>query len=127
MTTVSDFQFIEDLHLIRYRGDSGKLFFLEQPYRVFFRLDSVPEIYTVPAGTWTDFASIPRGVQNIVQVLGPHIEAAVVHDRLCQDRKPWSSRVAADIFLAGMTAAEVPLIRRNLMYRAVVMFGPQWD
>ena len=66
-------------------------------------------------------------MQNLIQVLGPHIEAAVVHDRLCQDRGPWSSRVAADIFLAGMAAADVPLIRRNLMYRAVVMFGPQWD
>ena len=56
MTTVSDFQYLQDLHLIRYRGDSGRLFFVEQAYEVFFRLDGVPTIYRVPEKTWTDFA-----------------------------------------------------------------------
>lgn len=123
---VSDFRYVEPLAVYRKLEGNGKLFFVLNDYSVEFRLDGVPIVYTVPAGTPTDFASIPRVVQNIVQVLGPHIEAAVVHDHLCQIKGPWPSTVAAAIFNEAMVAAGVQSHRRWLMYQAVLRFGPQW-
>lgn len=123
---VTDFRYVEPLAVFRKIEGSGKLFWVLDDYSVEFKLDGELVVYTVPAGTATDFASIPRVVQNLVQVLGPHVEAAVVHDRLCVDRGPWSSKVAAEIFLAGMIAADVLPWRRQAMYQAVYYFGPQW-
>lgn len=123
---VSDFRFVEPLCVHRKLEGNGALFYVTQDYTVEFKIDGEPVTYTVPAETPTDFASIPRIVQNLVQVLGPHIEAAVVHDHLCIRRGPWSSRVAADIFLAAMEAAGVEYWKRTAMHRAVVRFGPQW-
>lgn len=126
MTIVTDFRYLDDLHLVRFRRGYGRLFILSHEYRVTFRLDGVEHAYTVPAGTETDLASIPRFVPRIIaEKVDGHIESAVVHDFLCIER-PWTSRVAADIFDAGMRVAGVPTWRRELMAQAVRMFGPQW-
>ena len=126
MPVVSDFRYLESLHVERRVVGNGKLFWVSRDYTVEFLLDGVATPYTVPAGTPTDFASIPSAAQGIVQVLGPHIEAAVVHDKMCIDRGPWSSRTAADIFNEAMKAADVAAWRRTIMYRAVLWFGPRW-
>jgi len=124
---VSDFEYIDDLHLVRYRKGAGRLFVVSRPYACFFRLNGGPVYYSVPDGMETDFASIPKIVPRwIAEKVDVHIEAAVVHDHLCKTR-PWSSRVAADIFNEAMRAAGVPAWRRQLMYRAVLYFGPQWE
>lgn len=123
---VTDFRYLERVDLHRLLEGNGALFYVTKPYTVEFRLDGQPIIYTVPAETATDFASIPRVVQSLVQVLGPHIEAAIVHDRLCIDRYPYSSQVSAEIFLAAMEAANVKPWRREAMFQAVWHFGPQW-
>lgn len=123
---VTDFRYTDDLHLVRHRQGEGHLFYVEQPYRVAFKLDGEWTSWTVQAGTPTDLASIPAIVPNwIAKKVDSHIEAAVVHDDLCY-AKPWDYRVAAEVFLAGMAAAEVPALTRNLMYRAVLIGGPRW-
>lgn len=125
---VSGFRYVEDLHLVRHKAGVGHLFILARDYTVEFRLDGAPIVYTVGAGMRTDFASIPKIVPKwIADKMGAHIEAAVVHDHMCQRKGPWSSRVAADVFLAAMEAARVAWLQRRLMYRAVVMFGPKWS
>ena len=123
---VTDFRYTEDLHLVRHRQGEGHLFYLAKPYRVAFKLDGEWTSWTVHEGTATDFASIPKAVPRwIVDKLGPHVEAAVVHDDLCYCH-PWDYKVAAEVFLAAMAAANVPEVTRNLMYRAVLIGGPRW-
>ena len=122
---VSEFGFLEDLYFVRLKEGSGGHFLVWRDYRCAFKLDGKDIIYTVPAGTKTDLASIPRPVQGIVEKLGSHIEAAVVHDHLCIAR-PWASKVAASVFNEAMRTARVPDDTRELMYRAVLWLGPQW-
>ena len=129
----NDFRYKESLHLERkLRGDGG-LLYVEKAYTVVFKLDGVDVTYTVPAGTWTDFASIPQFFQRYVSKLGPHIEAAVCHDRLCLDRGMIrddlivSSATVAGIFNEAMRAAGVSTFTREVMYRAVLWFGPKWS
>jgi len=124
--TIAGFRYLHDLVLRRRREGNGRLFYVDAPYRVAFYLDDKPESVTVPAGFPTDLASIPRFVPRfIVEKVDRHIEAAVVHDLLCVTQM-WTSRVAAEIFLAAMIAANVSVFDRNLMYRAVRYFGPRW-
>lgn len=52
------------------------------PYRVRDPFDS-QKIIEVPAGYVTDFASIPRGLWNLIPPWGRYRKAAVVHDWLC--------------------------------------------
>lgn len=84
----------------------------------------------VPMGFETDFASVPRGLWNIFPPDGPWTQAAVVHDWLYNTRGMHvRTRKACDvIFLEAMTALKVPLWKRQLMYRAVRIFGGvYWD
>ena len=97
-------------------------------FRVAFALDGVDQPpYTVAAGTPTDFASIPRPLQGwLVEKLGAHMCAAIVHDRMCIDQGPFDARTAAKIFHAAMLASRVPAETALAMYIAVRRFGPQW-
>jgi hypothetical protein len=123
---ITNFVFADDLWLFRNR-ESGNdaLFILGVAYRAMFDMDGVTHTVTVPPGFQTDFASIPRVFQNVITKLGPHIEAAVVHDYLCVT-KPWTSEVAADIFYAGMLAGGTPKRTAWIMWKAVCWGGPQW-
>ena len=124
---VTDFRYLQNLHLVRYVEGEASLFYTARDYMVSFKLDGVDQLYTVVAGTKTDFASIPSIVPSwLLNRLDRHLEAAVVHDRMCIDKGPYDSRAAAEVFLAAMVAADVPVVTRNLMYRAVVVFGPKW-
>ena len=127
MVAITEFRFLTDLHLVRFRTGSGKLFIVQREYRVAFSVDGLHHIYTVPAGTKTDLASIPDCVPKwVAKKVDNHIEAAIVHDRMCIDEGPFSSTVAADIFHAAMLAGGVPSWRANAMWFAVDKFGPQW-
>lgn len=84
----------------------------------------------VPKGMMTDLASVPRFIRSLIDRVGPHLEAAIVHDFLYiawQDcfRKPRHAdkQFADDLFLAGMTAAGVSPIKRHIIYEAVSLFG----
>lgn len=82
---------------------------------------------TVPAGYLTDGASVPRLFWNIIPPWGPHGQAAVVHDLLCEylqlvdNGMPVSiTRAECDrILLEAMEVLEVPWLRRRTMYAAV--------
>jgi hypothetical protein len=43
-----------------------------------------PDVITVPAGSTTDFASVPQVFQSFVPRTGAWTKAAVVHDHLCE-------------------------------------------
>ena len=77
---------------------------------------------TVPKGFTTDFASIPRLFWSILPPWGKYGKAAVIHDYLYWEAE--RPRKDADkIFLEAMTVLSVNYFYRNIMYRAVRMFG----
>jgi hypothetical protein len=76
----------------------------------------------VPAGFSTDFASIPRGLWNVLPPTGRYGKAAVVHDFLyrCSD----VDRATCDkVFLEAMQVLGVGWFTRRAMYLAVRAFG----
>ena len=77
---------------------------------------------TVPAGTLTDLASIPRAFAWLFAPDGPYAAAAVVHDRLY--REGLVSRRMADLILfEAMGVLGIPLWQRLAIYAAVRIGG----
>lgn len=84
-------------------------------------IDSLGTI-TVPADFITDFASIPRGLWNLFPPTGRYGKAAVIHDYLY--RGSGVARIDADnVFREAMEVLQVPWLTRQLVYRAVRVFG----
>lgn len=81
------------------------------------------QVLTVPAGSMTDFASIPKWLPvayTLLKSVGK--EAACVHDYLY--RKKVCGKLKADrVFREALKAKGVVVWKRNLMYWAVVAFG----
>ncbi|NQU56682.1 MAG: DUF1353 domain-containing protein [Rhodospirillales bacterium] len=138
MAKITNYEFLTDLHLVRFLDGHPpissnydglgvrKLFFLSKPYKASFCIDGKHHIYKVPAPMSTDLASIPKWVPKwIAQKVGPHIEAAIVHDHMCQN-EAFDYKIAAEIFYAGMIAGGTPKWRAQAMYRAVLYGGPKW-
>lgn len=75
----------------------------------------------VPPKERTDFASIPRLVQNIIQVNGRHRKPAVVHDHLCEHKDLYgiSQGMADKIFREAMRCVDVEFVESSIMYRMV--------
>ena len=81
--------------------------------------------FRVPCGYFWDGASVPRLFHRIVTPFDPRvIGAALEHDFLC-DTKPKvvDYRAAARHFRNRL---RVDKFRREMMYRAVLHFGPRW-
>ncbi len=80
------------------------------------------EIITIPAGFYTDLASIPRLLHALIPVNGRHRAAAILHDYLfvVQDRP----RQAVDaLFLEAMALSGVRWTQRHAMHAAVRLGG----
>lgn len=75
----------------------------------------------VPIGFKTDFASIPWFLQSLIQVNGPHIQAAVVHDFLCiyKDAFKITQKQADEVFLEAMECIGVRYTQRTVMFWGV--------
>ena len=82
-------------------------------------------IIKVPKGFKTDYASVPKIFRNIINTYGKHGRGAVIHDWLYSIKCNIKiTREYADkIFLEIMAEWGVGVIKRNLMYRMVRMFG----
>jgi hypothetical protein len=77
----------------------------------------------IPEGLETDLASIPQVLQNLIPLVGNHLQAAIVHD-MCYRNKVGVSKIAADdLFMDAMRELGVPWWKRTVMYRAVEWFG----
>lgn len=77
------------------------------------------DVFLVPRGYETDFASIPPLAQGLINPFGNHAEAAVVHDWLYAVGEKDRRKEADDIFRFAMKEGGVNLVRRNVMHRAV--------
>ena len=81
-------------------------------------------LYVVPLGFVTDGASIPRIYRWRFSPLGQWVRAATIHDWIYRTPDVAISRHDADkIFFAAMKQDSVSRWTRNVMYRAVQLFG----
>lgn len=84
------------------------------------------EVIIVPKGFITDFASVPRGLWNIFPPFGEWAAAAVIHDYLYKTKGldgRYTRKQADKIFKEAMEVLEVPKWKRELMHKAVNVFG----
>ena len=78
----------------------------------------------VPAGSETDFASIPRLLTILIPKLGRHTYPAVVHDYLCRTAPNWRARASSDqVFRQALKAIGVGLLKRWGMWLVVFLTG----
>lgn len=81
----------------------------------------------IPAGFWTDFASIPKFISTLsfgyLSVLDDHLKAAILHDWLyfcgMLFGRPISRYKADILFYEGMYSCGTSYIKRNSMYAGV--------
>lgn len=82
--------------------------------------------FEAPAGITTDFASIPRPLQSIVQVLGNNIRSAVLHDFHCTEEGKAanyvSQEMADNLFKEGLSVDNVRTSKARVMFAGVAIF-----
>ena len=137
---ISNFVYLDPLILYRHTvaveiggPGSGRTadFIVGLDYRVKFDLDGVERTVTVPKGMTTDLASVPRVFRSIVGQVGPHLEAAIVHDFLYIAWQDVPNRGARDedrnfadrLFLRSMRDAGMSWWEAHPIYMAVDGFG----
>lgn len=137
---ITDFAFSTNLHLLRAKqaivngSDREAEYVVERDYRCTFKVDGRDHEIVVPSGMLTDLASVPRLARWAVGRVGPHLEAAIIHDFLFiawQDvsvdgtpRQPREQdfKFANAMMQAAMTAAGVPRWKRTVIGIAVSSF-----
>jgi len=86
------------------------------------RYEGKSQSFTVPVGTSTDFASVPRAFVWFLPRYGRYTKAAILHDHLWRVAVPARELSLPDadgIFRRAMRELEVPFLRRWLMWAAV--------
>jgi hypothetical protein len=119
-------QFLGPLRLEDVDGAEGILL---EPLR--FYSMQIGMIVVAPAGFKTDFASIPRGLWNILPKRGKHDKAAVLHDagyrNQLEDVRGYQIQITKaqtdSLFLEAMEVSGVGMFSRRSMYLAVKFFG----
>jgi hypothetical protein len=87
--------------------------------------DLTHKAYTVPAGTVTDFASVPRLPLVYLLTGNTSTMAAVVHDHLYQTGQE-PKHIADAIFAEIMDRTGVPQWRRDFMLLGVIVGGQDY-
>jgi hypothetical protein len=98
--------------------DDGGTFVLVEPLQ--YASAVLDGVLTVPAGFPTDFASIPRGLWNILPPVGKYDAGAVCHDRLYRDGgfggRAIARGVADRVLREAMEVSGVNRVQRWLIY-----------
>lgn len=113
-------------------ADRGKKYY-RLAKTLYYEHPETKEVETIPAGYYTDGASIPRWLWTFCgsPFSGNYIEAAIIHDWLyhlaIDKKKPKGTRSEADrIFYIAMLEYGVGKVEAQTKYKAVRMFGPRW-
>jgi len=77
------------------------------------------DLYAVPAGYVTDFASIPAAAKLLFPPFGDWAEAAIVHDWIYDVGAVGGRERADQVFKTAMAEMGVGKVRKTLMYWAV--------
>ena len=72
-----------DLYIVP--ADSRGHFVVLKDWRVHCKFEAHWQVFTVPRGATTDFASIPRVLQSLLSPLNNTVYAAILHDYLYRD------------------------------------------
>lgn len=90
--------------------------------------DEQGRLWTVPAGTVVNGASIPKTVWSWIggPWSGRYRNAAVIHDWMCEEYIA-DSDTAHRVFYEALLAGGVTHFRAWVMYQAVLRGGPQWE
>lgn len=115
--------FLGELQLRELAGHNGEWFCLLSDLTF---VDVNGTRHTAPAGTLTNFASIPRPLWSVFPRYGKHTRAAVIHDYGCTARY-MSSRQVHDLFKRGLEACGCARPTVLLMWRMVRLFGPRFE
>lgn len=101
---------------------------LTEEFYFYFSEDDKSTGVTVPKGFITDFASVPRILWSILPPTGRYTKAAVLHDFLYSNASHLElTRKQCDkMFLQGMGVLGVKRWVRNIIYRAVRIFGGRY-
>lgn len=103
--------------------DDGRTAILQAPFSY---IDPDGEEWSVPAGSITDGATIPRYFWiTHPPFTGQYRSAAVIHDYYC-DRKSRTWEATHYAFYRAMRASGVSEVLAKTMYGAVYYFGPRW-
>ena len=117
------------------RGEEDAEYLVENDYivNVWLAGAAAPHTIRVPRGMLTDLSSVPWWGRWLVDRVGPHLEASIVHDFLyiawidARDHPQTARRQDRDfadaVFMAGMIDAEVGRARRNVIHAAVRLAG----
>lgn len=88
-----------------------------------FRYVGARDVFTVPEGFVTDFASVPRFLWPLLPPYGRHGRAAVVHDWLYLQRPEVTTRARGVMFRDLMPRRDADGIFRRIMIESGV---PRW-
>lgn len=78
--------------------------------------------HVVRSGSPTDLASIPFGMRNLFDRLGPSVRAAIVHDDLYR-RRMFTRKMCDELFYKALLECGVPRWKAKLYYRGVRLGG----
>ena len=76
----------------------------------------------IPTGFWTDLASVPRCLWNLIPPFGSYTLPAIVHD-FCYATQIVSRKTADDLFYRLMIYTKTKPYKAFVMYMAVRLFG----
>lgn len=133
---ITDFSYDTHLYLARAKtailGGNGREseYIVAAEYICSCKVDGQAWEIRVPSGTLTDLTSVPRAARLIVGRVGPHLEAAIVHDFLFvawqdipnQGARGKDFRFANAVMRQAMIAAGVSSASRRLILLAVSSF-----
>lgn len=136
-TTISGFKYRTPLYLMRgieavqNRDGEDADYLVGREYRVTFDRDGEAREIVVPRGMITDLSSVPRPTRPIIDRVGPHLEASILHDFLYvawqsltgREARSEDRRFADELFLIAMIEAGVGWLKRNAIYSAVRVGG----
>jgi hypothetical protein len=110
-------------------------YYVAEDYPVRFRVDGEERELVVPEGMLTDLASVPWFARSLVGRVGPHLEAAIVHDflyiawQLIEGREPrredW--RFANEVMFAALWSARVGILREAAIRAALRLPVVSWS
>jgi hypothetical protein len=135
VTGITDFAYVGELAFVRHAKappeTSDSLWQLSKDFGATFTValedgNTKPWKITAPRGMYTDLASVPKAMWNIVGPIGRHLEASILHDYLYMAWTDYDRRASrrdwdfADLMLlTGMTVSKVTPFDRGLIYAAV--------
>jgi hypothetical protein len=128
---ITDFAYVGELHFVRHAKappqTSDSLWQLARPFGATFTVHladgaTKPWKLTAPRGMYTDLASVPEALRSIVDAVGPHLEASILHDYLYMawtDHRKKARTMDWDfadlMFEAGLAKSGVPFAKRALI------------